>query len=290
MGEYNRRIQIVGNRSFAVSLPKKWVIDNNLHKTKNVVIQELQNNLILSTNNYKKKDLVQEINVEKTNLVPSMILLCYVKGVSELTLKFPDKYAYLDSKTQINKILSYLDGFKITDEIENKIIISSLYNKSDIKLNKLAKRTTAILSQMVDCLVNNQIETKNILEKEMDSLYHLSKRTLYFCSIDTQTKEDNNVFDLEEIFLLRLIFKRLENIADIMERITKKDKTKLSELKIIIKYLENIFIFNKKITYEKIDELSNKQFRCDDSKKIQNLTLDILNNFLLIELNKQIFQ
>lgn len=47
MTDLTRKIQIVGNRSYAVSLPKKWVIKNNLER-KEVNITENNGNLIIS--------------------------------------------------------------------------------------------------------------------------------------------------------------------------------------------------------------------------------------------------
>ncbi|MFW6311355.1 MAG: hypothetical protein ACOC1K_03875 [Nanoarchaeota archaeon] len=289
MVEYVRKIQRVGNRSYAVSLPKKWVLENELDKIKNVNIVENDNNLILSSNNIKKNNDFVEININKPELIPSIILLCYVKGVCELILKFDNNLIYLKSKSEITKILSYLEGFKIIDEEENKITLNLIYNKSDLKISKLSKRMISIIHQMVDCIVTRQFETKLILEKELDSLYHLSKRILFICSKDNTARFENNIFDLEEIFLWRLIFKRIENIGDVIEKNVDDNDVQIDELKYILKYLENLFIFNKTLSFDNIEKLKNKKYDFLESEKIANLTVDIMNNYLLIILNKKIF-
>ncbi|MEM4605643.1 MAG: hypothetical protein QW103_01230 [Candidatus Pacearchaeota archaeon] len=99
----------------------------------------------------------------------------------------------------------------------------------------------------------------------------------------------NNIKDIEEIFLWRLIFKKFENIADVLENINKKliEEEKINEL---LDNLNNIFLFNKKIDYTQVINLKKKTYKNYKADKIKELVIDILNNFILIELNKEIFK
>lgn len=285
-----RRIQVVGNRSFAISLPKKWVLENELDKKRNVNINIANNNLILSSNTNTTDYSKLDVFVEDTSLVTSILLLCYTKGISELILRFESSTKYLEAKEELNNILSVLDGFKITDEDNKKIILNSIYEKYDIKISKLAKRMTSILNQMIDCILNNKVKTKLILENELDSLYHLSKRILYICSVDSDVRIKNDILDIEEIFLWRLIFKKIENVGDIIETFKiEKNKREISKLNSLITPLNDLFILNKKITNNQINFLSKQKFIEVELEKIKNLVIDILNNYLLIKLNFKYF-
>jgi len=140
---------------------------------------------------------------------------------------------------------------------------------------------------MIDCLLNNNNKTKKILENESDSIYHFSKRLLYSFSHESNLG-DNTINDLEEIFLWRLIFKKLENIGDILEKIT-KESYKEDNIQDVLNNLNDFIILRKKIRISKIQKIKEMEFKNLDNNKIKELIIDILNNLLLIELNKTYF-
>ncbi|MFT4304488.1 MAG: AbrB/MazE/SpoVT family DNA-binding domain-containing protein [Candidatus Woesearchaeota archaeon] len=288
MGDTHRKIQLVGNRSYAVSLPKKWVLNNRLEKSKEVKIIERDNDLIITS----KKDINQSndkiILVEDLQLIQSIILISYTKGLNKLILKFKSKKDYLFAKPIVLESLSHLEGYKIRAEKNNQIIISALYNELNIPINDLIKRMCIIFNNMIDCIIQKNDKTKEILEKELDLIYHLSKRALYICSTDSLIMKTNKIKDLEEIFLLRLIFKKLENIGDILEKISKKTIERENIL-LIFNSLNDCFILNKKITIQKIQEIKKKKYNHLNNDKLKELVVDVLNNFLLIQLNKNLF-
>jgi phosphate uptake regulator len=288
MAEFTRKIQVVGNRSYAVSLPKKWVIKNNLEK-KEVNILERGGNLILSSKKISQSTSTKEIIIEDLELIPSILLLCYTRAVAKVKLIFKTREDYLCAKPIVLEILSHLEGFKIINDNNNNnnILISESYEKTNISINDLARRMVIILNNMVDCILANNIKTKKILENESDSLYHFSKRILYFYSNKLNIGDNKNC-DLEEIFLWRLIFKKLENIGDILENTNKEAYTK-EKIHEILNKLNDYIILQKKIKISAIQKLKDIEFKSLNNNKIKELVIDILNNLLLIDLNKTYF-
>ncbi len=288
MNEFTRKIQIVGNRSYAVSLPKKWVIKNNLEK-KEINIIEKEGNLILSPKKIQKNTTDKDILVENLELIPSILLLCYSRAVSKVRLIFKNKNDYLSAKPIVLEILSHLEGFKIINDNDddNNITICDSYEKTNILIRDLAKRMVIILNNMVDCILNNNSKTKNILENESDSLYHFSKRILYESSQKLNLRDDT-VNDIEEIFLWRLIFKKLENIGDILEKTTKESYIK-ENIQEVLNKLNDFIILQKKIRINEIQKIKEMKFKNLNNDKIKELVIDILNNLLLIDLNKTYF-
>ena len=284
MDEFTRKIQIVGNRSYAVSLPKKWVVKNNLEK-KEVNIIEKEGDLILSSKKIQKNSENKDILVEDLELIPSILLLCYSRAISKVKLIFKNKGDYLSAKPIVLEILSHLEGFKVINDNNNNnnITISESYEKANISIHDLAKRMVIILNNMVDCILNNNSKTKKVLENESDSLYHFSKRTLYNYSNDSILQ-----IDIEEIFLWRLIFKKLENIGDILEKTTKESYIK-ENIQEVLNKLNDFIILQKKIRISEIQKIKEKEFKNLNNNKIKELVIDILNNLLLIDLNKAYF-
>jgi len=284
MDEFTRKIQIVGNRSYAVSLPKKWVVKNNLEK-KEVNIIEKEGDLILSSKKIQKNSENKDILVEDLELIPSILLLCYSRAISKVKLIFKNKGDYLSAKPIVLEILSHLEGFKVINDNNNNnnITISESYEKANISIHDLAKRMVIILNNMVDCILNNNSKTKKVLENESDSLYHFSKRTLYNYANDSILQ-----IDIEEIFLWRLIFKKLENIGDILEKTTKESYIK-ENIQEVLNKLNDFIIIQKKIRISEIQKIKEKEFKNLNNNKIKELVIDILNNLLLIDLNKAYF-
>jgi phosphate uptake regulator len=284
MDEFTRKIQIVGNRSYAVSLPKKWVVKNNLEK-KEVNIIEKEGDLILSSKKIQKNSENKDILVEDLELIPSILLLCYSRAISKVKLIFKNKGDYLSAKPIVLEILSHLEGFKVINDNNNNnnITISESYEKANISIHDLSKRMVIILNNMVDCILNNNSKTKKVLENESDSLYHFSKRTLYNYANDSILQ-----IDIEEIFLWRLIFKKLENIGDILEKTTKESYIK-ENIQEVLNKLNDFIILQKKIRISEIQKIKEKEFKNLNNNKIKELVIDILNNLLLIDLNKAYF-
>lgn len=288
MNEYNRKIQVVGNRTYAISLPKRWVQINKLEKNNEVHILEKGDTLIINPTKKKEYQELKNVDIEEINLTQSIILLAYTKGIKKLNLNFKTKDNYLSAKPLILEILSYLEGYKIINESNNQVLITDSYIEYNIYVRDIAKRMCIIINDMRDCILNGKKETKHILEKESDSLYHFSKRILYLCCINSEFMEKNQIQDMEEIFLWRLIFKKLENISDVLEKTGKKHMYN-EEISLIFNSLNDVLIFNKKLNVNKITELKKINLSQPSHIRIKELIIDILNNLLLIRLNKEVF-
>lgn len=290
MGVYARKIQTVGNRSFSVSLPKKWVIDNGL-KNKNIVnIQESANNLIISANPLSINNSKIEIDVEDQSIVKELIVLCYVRAINELKLHFKDTICAVKSKPAIYEILKHLEGFKITDDSDNNITIKAFFgNRVEITINSIMRRMLSIINQMIFCIKNGEKTSMKYLEDEVDSLYHLSKRILYLCATDLEIRHNNNLNDVEEIFLWRLIFKKMETLGDIIEKIKFSNKN-IEAIESILKQLNEVIILNKPIEKGKIESLDNiPSLKNGQTLRIHELVMYILYTLLSLKLNHQYF-
>ena len=75
----SRKIQIVGNRSYSVSLPKKWVGSNNLKDHDIVFIDITDNNdvLIRKTDIKNKLNKNISVNLENFSDISEFLVFCY---------------------------------------------------------------------------------------------------------------------------------------------------------------------------------------------------------------------
>ena len=290
-----RKIQLVGNRSFALSLPKDWVTNNKLKNKDSLFIEQTENNeLIIRKSDFtssEKKEII--INIDEINNINEFIVFCYVRNVNKI--KILTKKSDYEKIIAIRKILGYLEGYDITHEDEKAIEISFLFNDININLNHIMHRMVYLLKFMTTSLINQ--DTKNIedTEKSIDKLYHLSKRILFACMNSQKLRTENNIKNREELFFLKDIVKKIESIGDTIYsmremKITQKDHDSINE---IINILESML--DKKKIDEAKTQLSQLKIVTKDKEvdhkihRIQEFCKDAMENFMSIKFNNTYF-
>lgn len=208
-----RKIQLVGARSYAVSLPKDWVIGQGLDKQSTVFIKQTPNHeLIITAQHTEAKPTHITLDLSELPNVQEFLVLCYVKNIDSITLTA--KHITYEQAKDIKHVIEYLEGYDITSEDETHITISFLFKQVTIRIQDIERRMTYILGLMLEALHKKDSETLHSLEKEVDRLYHLSKRVIFGCTRNTKVREENGVQDVENLFFHNIIFKKIENIAD----------------------------------------------------------------------------
>jgi phosphate uptake regulator len=291
----SRKIQLVGNRSYAVSLPKDWVINNKLKNKDTVFIETTGNNelLIKGTHIHKSEKNEITINLEEIENINEFIVFCYVKNIDKI--KILSKKAEYKKIIAIRQILGYLEGYDITSEDEKAIEISFLFNDINININHIMRRMVYLLKFMITSLMNKDKKNIEDTETAIDKLYHLSKRILFACMKSQKFRKENNIDNVEDLFFMKDIVKKIESIGDNINsmkemNVQPKDIEKINE---IIKILE--IMFDRK----KIDEakvlLSNLKITTKDKEvaykisRIQELCKDAMENFMSIKFNNAYF-
>ncbi len=291
----SRKIQSVGGRSYALSLPKEWVIANKLKNKDNLFIEQTGNNELI----IKKTDLeLQEkkeitISLEELKNINEFIVFCYVRNIDKITIL--TKKSDYEKIITIRNILGYLEGYDITHEDEKSIKISFLFNDININLNHIMRRMIYLLKFTTTSLINHDKKSMEDTEISIDKLYHLSKRILFACMNSQKTRKENNVKSREDLFFLKDIMKKIESIGDNIYgmremKITQKDHDTLNEL---ISILETMLDKNKvdeaKMRLTNIKIITNNKEIKHKIQRIQELCKDAMENFMSIKFNDSYF-
>lgn len=291
----SRRIQLVGNRSYALSLPKEWVINNKLKNKDSLFIEQTDNNELI----IKKSDIISQekkeiiIPLEEINNVNEFIVFCYVRNVDKI--KIITKKVDYEKIVSIRNILSYLEGYDITHEDGKSIEISFLFNDININLNHIMRRMIYLLKFMTTSLINEDKKNMDTTETTIDKLYHLSKRMLFACINSQKLRKENNIKNREDLFFLKDIVKKIESIGDTIYsmrdmKIAQKDYDTINDI---------ISVFESMLDKSKIDEtkvkLQNLKIVTKDKEvsykihRIQELCKDAMENFMSIKFNDTYF-
>ena len=293
----SRKIQMVGNRSYSISLPKRWVLENNLGAQDIVFVHANDSDeLVISRSGANKKES-KEITVDLEDLadVSEFLVFCYVKNVNKLKIYY--KRSYPIKISGLKNALKYLDGYDITVEDDSKMEISFLFNDLNITLPKLLVRMVYLIKLAL--LFNTSSSISDIEDNEMniDRLYNLSKRIIFSAVRDPKIRDDNGINFDEDLFFYKDVFKRLEQIGDSIYRLgtSKLADPDLQTAHKFVDLLEEALVKKNKLHQfkEKISSIriaARSPGSQDLLGKMQERCFDIFENMRSIEFNKQYFQ
>ena len=270
--EFRKLIQFGGN-SFVISLPKKWIVANNLEKGDSINVDIQGTKLILFSEQEKitkeKIEIIIEIDKNSTDaMIERKLFSAYVNGATKII------FSGLDLKKHSDKITDLLKKYvalEIVEHTTNKIICKTYISSEEIKISSFIRRVdNTIRSMLIDLEENSKFEK---------------------CSDENVT----NIFQREENIdrirrmLYRVITERLKN------PFSDKEENALENLKYweMIKNLEKI---SNQIKYLCVNLVSTKKINKNEKeyndlmiKKItetKTLYEEIMKNFYKHELNE----
>ncbi len=288
---YRRRLQKIGNSTFIISLPKKWINLLKLDKGSEVIIKVLPNKtLLIIPDKYDLETNIREstaiIDCDKDiDVVLKEIISHYLAGRKRIILKSSNPDTMEKTITFINERTIGLEFFEKKD---NETILHNIVDIDFISLHeallKEIRLTIFILEELIKATKNRElVKLKDIHEYDnaVDKAYLLTLRQL--------TKTITSVGAISnpaEIIYLTLIAKSFERIADHIVNLSKiiiYDNTLDNIDKHLIKYLYIIYNSINRISklINKINDLNMKELITvynEVKYDLENVQLSTINN------------
>ncbi|MEK6866805.1 MAG: phosphate uptake regulator PhoU, partial [Thermoproteota archaeon] len=220
MTKFIRRLQRIGS-SILVSLPKEWVIANNLDKGNQVELETGQDTISISANKEMRptKELVISYPLPKDENIVADITGAYLLGydIIQITSKsiIPG-----EDREKIRNSMRRLVGMEIIEEDASNINMQFLLDATTLNPEKILKRMSSIALGMYDDVSNglilddkSNLQTLSKRDVEVNRQYFLLVRLIRSTLVD---KRLANVFNLENIDILdyRVAANLLENAGD----------------------------------------------------------------------------
>ena len=220
MTKFIRRLQRIGS-SILVSLPKEWVVANNLDKSSEVEIETGQDSISISANREvrPKKELVISYPLPKEENIVADITGAYLLGFGIIEINSKSIIPGKD-REEIRNSMRRLVGMEIIEEDASHIIMQFLLDATTLNPEKILKRMSSIAIGMYDDVSNGLIsDDKSNLQSlsnrdvEVNRQYFLLVRLIRSTLVD---KRLANAFNLENIDVLdyRVAANILENAGD----------------------------------------------------------------------------
>lgn len=237
-----------------VSLPKKWVDDNNLVKSSEVEIETGQNSLSITANkdNKPSKEVIISYPLPKEENIVADITGAYLLGYDIIRIK-GETTIPIEDREKIRESMRRLVGVEIIEEEASSINIQFLLDATSLKPEKILKRMSTIaigmFNETLDGLVSHDksnLQTMPNRDDEINRQYFLLVRLIRSTMIDRRLA---NIFNMENIDILdyRIAANLLEIAGDTIVELanlishTSVSKNDLKKIYNLVKDTENIF-------------------------------------------------
>ena len=220
MAKFIRRLQRIGS-SILVSLPKEWIVANNLDKSSQVELETGEDTISISANKEMRptKELVISYPLPKDENIVADITGAYLLGYDLIHITSKSIIPGGD-REQIRNSMRRLVGMEIIEEDASNINMQFLLDATTLNPEKILKRMSSIALGMYDDVSNglilddkSNLQTLSKRDVEVNRQYFLLVRLIRSTLVD---KRLANVFNLENIDILdyRVAANLLENAGD----------------------------------------------------------------------------
>jgi len=229
-----RKIQLTGESTYILSLPKRWVKKNKLDKGDVLSVMERGDTLLLKPR--EEKEIDAEISLEKKSpeLIARSLITKYLQGFDTVVIR-SKRYIPPEIRKGLKGISSLLIGMEQFGETSNELVFRMLMREKGDVVDTVLRMHRMSLSSLEELLRNitaenyNEHILKDIIQRddEIDKFYFLIFRQLsstggYECSMWIQIAKS-----------IERISDHIENIANLViqgERVRKEDIDVYKEL------------------------------------------------------------
>lgn len=184
-----RRVQLTGNETFTLSLPKGWAVRNALSPGDELRVEEEKDGTLkVSLPSRAKKAEEAEIRAEGVSpeALQRLVIAKYLKGFDVIRVTHPARLP-APLRQAATAQAGMLSGLEVTDEREGELVMHDFLAKESVSVQKMVRRVYSISSTMhrdaVDALLGGDpaLSAKVVKsEGDVDRIRHLVTRQLNF--------------------------------------------------------------------------------------------------------------
>lgn len=220
-----RKLIEFGKGSFIVSMPKSWVVRNNLKKGDLISVNEDGFELVLAAKSEEKKIELTETTIDaKGKSMDSLkveIVSSYLNGYDTINILFDSS----SEAPKIKNVLRNLSGLEIMEQTSTKIVAKNLINVNEIQISNIIRRTDTIIRSMMEdtalCATDRcTYDSINHRDADVNRLYFLGYKVLKNAIKNPRIAKSLGL-DAWQLHGETQILLRLEKIADSQKRIAR---------------------------------------------------------------------
>lgn len=175
-----RKLVKQGAATMMISLPSKWIKENNLDKGDEINLYEKGKELIITSNlnDKEKKELSIDITQDNKQDIKNILTHAYRKGINKIILKGNNKGLLKEINFIVTNLLL---GFEVTETASDKIILENLSEPSGAKYDVILKKIFQIIEGTQKRIIEDFETGKfNNLDEQKEFL-NQQDRFILFC-------------------------------------------------------------------------------------------------------------
>jgi phosphate uptake regulator len=233
-----RKLYMTGGSTYVVSLPKKWVKKSGLKRGDSVVVVEQEGSILIEPGAVErgpKQITIDVSDVPSIDALERLIIAYYLVGFDTIKIKLNGE-DNLDYKKGIRKILKFLIGVEIVEDVGDSVTMEILLDHKRMPTVDVLKRmhiiNKSMLTDMVRAFDEGNLDlARDVVyrEREIDRLYFLVVRQLKSAARYQAVSDKLGITHQRDSLGFRIVIKSFERIADHLEGIL-QNYIKLAEI------------------------------------------------------------
>jgi len=273
-----RCIQKTGGSSFTLTLPKSWVVENDLEHNGIVEIHDRNGRQLVIQSHALVKNHIAMLAIDylsNSQIIRELIGM-YISGASEIIVRA--KTISYEQRAFIRSTSYKLIGFEFFEESSDRILLKNVAS-STITAAEYIKKMVGIIQSMFSDTVR-AIDTSDrrlaldIIERDIEvDRIHLIIQRQFNINLDTMISDKPNDLPIVDLHFYELAGMRLERIADHIVRIAFMISLLKDKEKVMLNKFEHADVVR---IHEYIDALPKIIFTLD--KRTAHTTLDLYDS------------
>lgn len=268
-----RKLIKQGTGGLTLYLPKKWIECHNLSPGDEIVIDNEDNSLVLSTENYRKfkNEITLHVNFKNQKRLRTILSSLYRRGYDIINLTSKERLPYFEIDNTVNSLI----GFVLIKQSDNSITIQNTLSIDFEKVSNIIDKLFVTIKYLFLELIKTIEAITNNIDINQDNIsnYQVSVMKLRdYCQrmIHVNKYEQNKSYEYNTIIFL---MDKISNQIILLNSLLIKEKSINIENK---KMIENIYGYycsiNTILNKEDLEEAINL------NQKLNDLIHNSINN------------
>ncbi len=256
----SRKVISLGKASYAIILPKDWVVAQHIEKGSDVLLFPQQNGqIIIQKSHVPKTKVVLDANKFDEELLDAAIQSSYILNIDETIVKFADTDNLNDKMNHLADVSKKFAGMNLAISGSHEVIISNLVNMLKLKVNDIFDQLLSILWLLLDQIEQKDFTRDNSSQMaQMEGKYRLGVRLLIFALRNQHLEFEAGMSDIIQVLGSRVALRAMRSL--------------IVQLNNIIPYLKTVEIPNLPVILKYYRKLSQQAVKCLHETEIYSIT------------------
>lgn len=177
LNSMKRRIIKQGNNSYTITLPIKWIRQNNITGNEEISVEEEENQLRIATEKkQERKNITIELNENNPRSIRFVIQQAYRQNYDQITINYDSEAIY---KTLVEIIDNYFVGLEVVEKHKNSCTISVIVETNEEKFKIFLRKMFLLIKDSLNSLASKDSASVHYNYLKLYAYQNYGKRYIY---------------------------------------------------------------------------------------------------------------